>query len=135
MFNVIIYFNVIIFFKFRNFISQKIHCAENVFRKIVFTIFIYSSVWRSTTPARSRGARTCACSPPRATAVPAPQVGMGSFFSAFVLNEKNRCFKRKKQNLKKTAKKTVFFVFFVFFSIFFSNNCITSYLYRLFYSR
>ena len=42
-------------------------------------------------------------------------VGMGLFFSGLVLNEKNRCFKRKKQNLKKTAKKTVFFVLFVFF--------------------
>ena len=42
-------------------------------------------------------------------------VGIGSFFSAFVLNEKKCRFKRKKQNLTKIEKKNVFFVFFYFF--------------------
>ena len=42
-----------------------------------------------------------------------PYVGMGSFFSAFVLNEKNRRFKRKKQNLKKQRKNVFFLQIFI----------------------
>ena len=52
----------------------------------------------------------------------------GLVFLAFVLNEKKRNFKRKKQQKKKSF-------FGVFFSNLYTKNCITSYLYILFYSR